>query len=370
MAPRTAPPFRADHVGSLLRPPELARAREEFAAGRLGAGALREAEDRAVREAVAMQESVGLRVVTDGELRREQWQQDFIAGIGGISMGEVVPRSAGRTREGREVVYASHEVRVTGTLALDQTIFGGHFQFLASAAVTATPKLTIPSPSMVHTMNRPPASVYPDVAEFRADLAAVYAEQIRGLAGLGCSYLQLDDTMFAFLNDPAWRERLAAFGGDPRRQHEINVAVLNQALAGRPAGMTVAVHMCRGNYRSSWFSEGGYDFVAEAVFGQLDVDALFLEYDDERAGGFEPLRFVPDTVIVVLGLVTTKTGELESTDDLKRRIDQASRFVPLERLCLSPQCGFASTAEGNALTPGQQRAKLRLVAETAADVWG
>jgi 5-methyltetrahydropteroyltriglutamate--homocysteine methyltransferase len=213
-------------------------------------------------------------------------------------------------------------------------------------------------------------SGYAGREQFRADLAAAYADEIGRLADLGCSYLQLDDTLFAFLNDPVWREMAAGYGLEPERQHEVNLGVINQALAGRPDGLTVTVHMCRGNYRSAWFSSGGYDFVAEAVFGGLQVDGFFLEYDDDRSGSFEPLRFVPDDKLVVLGLITTKTPSLEAKDDLKRRVDEAARFVAPDRLCLSPQCGFASTVEGNALSIDQERAKLGLVVAAAAEIWG
>jgi 5-methyltetrahydropteroyltriglutamate--homocysteine methyltransferase len=259
---------------------------------------------------------------------------------------------------------------VTGKVHLAETIFGDDFSFLAASVATATPKQTIPSPSMVHFRADLSGSGYDDPDQFRADVAAAYAEEVRRLADLGCGYLQLDDTMFAFLNDPQFRDGAAASGMDALHQHEINVRVVNQVLAGRPDGLTVTMHMCRGNYRSAWFTSGGYDFVAEAAFGGLAVDAFFLEYDDERSGTFEPLRFVPDDKIVVLGLMTTKRPELESADVLKRRVEEASRFVPLDRLCLSPQCGFASTAEGNALTQDQMRAKLELLVETAADIWG
>jgi 5-methyltetrahydropteroyltriglutamate--homocysteine methyltransferase len=213
-------------------------------------------------------------------------------------------------------------------------------------------------------------TVYPDLDQFWSDLSAAYAEQVRRLGELGCTYLQFDDTSLAYLNDPRQRELVAAQGGDPEHQHERYIAQINQALAGRPEGMTVTTHMCRGNFRSSWAAAGGYDFVAEALFTRLEVDGFFLEYDDERSGDFTPLRFVPPGKRVVLGLVTTKRGELESKDDLKRRIDEAARYVPLDQLCLSPQCGFSSTVDGNALTADQQWAKLRLIVETANEVWG
>jgi len=369
MAPRTEPPFRADHVGSLLRPPALHRARADRAAGIITADQLTQAEDDAIKDAVRMQEQAGLRSATDGEFRRAEWHTDFIKRLGGLreaAAATPVPVLGGD----QPVTYQAHGVEVTGKVHLAETIFADHFRFLASTVTTAVPKFTIPSPSMAHFRADISGSGYANKDEFRADLAAAYAGEIAALAALGCTYLQLDDTLFAFMNDPAWRERAASTGVDPDRQHEINVAVINQALAGRPDGLTVTVHMCRGNYRSLWFSSGGYDFVAEAVFSGLAVDGLFLEYDNERSGTFEPLRFVPADKVVVLGLVTTKTPILESKDDLKRRVEAAARYVDGDRLCLSPQCGFASVVEGNALTIDQERAKLDLIVETAAEIWG
>jgi len=284
--------------------------------------------------------------------------------------GEKPALLARGTTPGPPLVYQAHGTEVTGKVHLAEPIFADHFSFLAATVTTAVPKLTIPSPSMAHFRADISGSGYADKDEFRADLAAAYAAEIAALAALGCRYLQLDDTLFAFMNDPAWRDRAAASGIDPDRQHEINLAVINQALADRPAGLTVTVHMCRGNYRSLWFSSGGYDFVAEAVFSGLQVDGFFLEYDDDRSGTFEPLRFVPADKLVVLGLVTTKTPTLESKDTLKRRVDEAARYIDADRLCLSPQCGFASTVDGNALTQAQQRAKLSLVVQTAAELWG
>src|SRR5580658_4322056 len=367
MAPRATPPFRADHVGSLLRPPDLLRARADHAAGTITAAQLRAAEGDAVRDAVRMQEEIGLRSATDGEFRRTEWHTDFIKRLGGIreaAAATPVPVLGGE----KPATYMAHGTQVTGKVHLAEPIFADHFSFLAATVSTAVPKLTIPSPSMAHFRADISGSGYADKDEFRADLAAAYAAEIAALAALGCRYLQLDDTLFAFMNDPAWRERAAASGIDPDRQHEINLAVINQALANRPAGVTV--HMCRGNYRSLWFSSGGYDFVAEAVFSGLQVDGFFLEYDDDRSGTFEPLRFVPADKLVVLGLVTTKTPALESTDALKRRVAEAARYIDADRLCLSPQCGFASTVDGNALTIDQERAKLSLVAQTAAEIWG
>jgi 5-methyltetrahydropteroyltriglutamate--homocysteine methyltransferase len=262
---------------------------------------------------------------------------------------------------------------VRAPLHLDEPIFTDDFRFLAGAVRTAVPKMTIPSPSMVLLRSGTGAvdrSVYPDLDEFWADLANAFADEIRALADAGCRYLQLDDTSLACLNDPSQREALAARGDDADHTHQRNIATINAALADRPAGMHIAAHVCRGNFRSSWVAEGGYDFVAEALFGELAVDGFFMEWDDARSGGFEPLRFVPKGKVVVLGLVTTKRGELETRDELRRRIEEASRYVDIDQLCLSPQCGFSSTVEGNALSAEQQADKLRLVVEVAEEVWG
>jgi 5-methyltetrahydropteroyltriglutamate--homocysteine methyltransferase len=370
---RTLPPFRADHVGSLLRPPELLAARGEHAAGRIDDAALAAAEDAAIRDVVAMQREAGLRSATDGEFRRTSWHMDFIYRLGGISPADekIKVRFHG---DAGDIEFTTAALRVHGKVRLEETIFADHFAFLRDAAGDGvTPKLTIPSPNMVHYRGGPAAidpAVYPDVEEFWSDLAAAYAEQVRRLGELGCRYLQLDDTSLAYLNDPAQRAMISERGDDAEHLHLRYIRQINAALAGRPEGMNVTTHMCRGNFRSSWTAEGGYDFVAEALFGELDVDGFFLEYDDARSGGFEPLRFVPPGKMVVLGLVTTKRGELESKDDLKRRVDEAARFVPLEQICLSPQCGFSSTVEGNVLTAEQQAAKLRLIAETAEEIWG
>jgi 5-methyltetrahydropteroyltriglutamate--homocysteine methyltransferase len=372
VAPRSLAPFRADHVGSLLRPPRLLQARADRAAGRIPAEDLRSVEDDAIREVVAMQRDVGLRSATDGEFRRTSWHMDFIYQLGGVHQADdqltVRFYNAAGTLE-----FASAALRIDGRISLRDTIFGDAFRFLRQQVDGVTPKLTIPSPSMVHYRGGRAAidpAVYPDLEEFWADLSAAYAEEVRRLGELGCTYLQLDDTSLAYLNDPRQRELVAAQGGDPEHQHERYIRQINAALAGRPEGMRVTTHMCRGNFRSSWAAEGGYDFVAEALFSQLEVDGFFLEYDDERSGGFAPLRFVPPGKMVVLGLVTTKRGPLENKDDLKRRIDEASRYVPLDQLCLSPQCGFSSTVEGNVLSHEEQVAKLRLIVETAREVWG
>ena len=372
MTQRTKPPFRADHVGSLLRPPELLQAREDFAAGRIDPMEMRELEDDAIREAVQMQEAVGLRSATDGEFRRASWHMDFIYRLDGIS------REAGHItvqfhNEDGDIEFTPAALHVNGKLGVSETIFGDDFSFLARTVTTSVPKLTIPSPSMVHYRGGRAAideSLYPDLDSFWADLTAAYAEEVRRLGELGCRYLQFDDTSLAYLNDPHQRDYVASIGGDPDHQHVEYIRHINEALAGRPEGMAVTTHMCRGNFRSSWAAEGGYDFVAEALFNELEVDGFFMEWDDERSGGFEPLRFLPKGKVVVLGLVTTKRGELEAADDLKRRIEEAGRFVDVDQLCLSPQCGFSSTSEGNVLSYDEQVEKLRLVVEVADDVWG
>lgn len=372
MTVRQTPPFRADHVGSLLRPPQLLEARARAKAGDIDADELRAVEDDAIRDVVRMQEGLGLRSATDGEFRRTSWHMDFIYSLGGIAATDEKLRVHFRNADG-ELDFESAALRVHDRITLDEPVFGTAFRFLAATATTATPKLTIPSPSMVHYRGGRAAidpAVYPDEQQFWADLVAAYRAQVTGIHALGCRYLQLDDTSLAYLNDPDQRAMVAARGGDAEHQHETYIRNINAALAGRPDDLTITTHMCRGNFRSSWAAEGSYDFVAEALFSELDVDGFFLEYDDERSGGFEPLRFVPAGKQVVLGLVTTKSGVLEDKDTLKRRIDEAARFVPLDQLCLSPQCGFSSTVEGNSLTVDEEKAKLALIVETAAEVWG
>jgi methionine synthase II (cobalamin-independent) len=372
MAARTSPPFRADHVGSLLRPPEVLRAREDFAAGRIDAAEKRAVEDEAVRAVVRMQEDVGLQSATDGEFRRTSWHMDFIYQLGGAHPGDEKLEVAFRNEEG-ELSFEAPALVVDERISLPEVIFGDDFGFLAEAATTAVPKLTIPSPSMVHYRGGRAAldpQVYPDIDQFWDDLSAAYADQVAGVAALGCRYLQFDDTSLAYLNDPAQRDLLTARGDDAEHQHLRYIRQINAALAGRPEGLTVTTHLCRGNFRSSWAAAGSYDFVAEALFGELQVDGFFLEYDDARSGGFEPLRFVPPGKQVVLGLVTTKRPQLEDADTLKRRIEEASRYVPVDQLCLSPQCGFSSTVEGNVLSYDDQVAKLRRIVEVAQEVWG
>jgi 5-methyltetrahydropteroyltriglutamate--homocysteine methyltransferase len=370
---RTKPPFRADHVGSLLRPPQLLRAREDYEAGRIDVNELRAVEDDAIRDIVRKQEEVGLQSATDGEFRRASWHMDFIYELDGISKeaGHIAVKFF---NEQGEIEFTPAALHVDGKLGVSETIFGDAFRFLQQIATAAIPKLTIPSPSMVHYRGGKAAidpRVYPDLDSFWADLVAAYREEVRRLGELGCRYLQFDDTSLAYVNDPEQRKYVASIGGDPECQHLDYIRHINEALADRPEGVGVTTHACRGNFRSSWAAEGSWDFVAEALLNELQVDGFFMEWDDERSGGFEPLRFLPKgDKQVVLGLVTTKRGGLESKDDLKRRIEAAAKYAPIEQLCLSPQCGFSSTVEGNELTHDQQWAKLALIVEVAREVWG
>ena len=361
----TTPPFRADHVGSLLRPPELREARTRAKAGTITAAQLNDVEDRCIRAAVAKQESLGLRVVTDGEYRRDFWHLDFMAQLEGVGMTAPVG-----------MVFAAEDVppmvTITGKVRCSRPIMVDHFAFLKSVA-KATPKLTIPSPAMLHMRggrNAISRDAYPDLAGFWHDAAAAYRTAIGHIAGAGCAYLQLDDVSWAYLCDAKVRDNFRANGDDPATLPRAYADLINGALASRPAGLGVTMHTCRGNFRSTWFAAGGYaDEVVEAMFS-TNVDGYFMEWDTERAGGFEPLRLLPRDKKVVLGLVTTKSGVLESKDALRRRIDEAAKYVPLERLGLSPQCGFASTHHGNTLTQDEQWKKLERVVEVARDVWG
>jgi 5-methyltetrahydropteroyltriglutamate--homocysteine methyltransferase len=370
---RTKPPFRADHVGSLLRPQRLLQARDDVAAGKIDAAELRGIEDEAIREIVRKQEEIGLQSATDGELRRASWHMDFIYQLDGIAK-EAGHISVKFHNPQGDIEFTPAALHVNGKLGVSKTIFGDDFRFLQQTVTKNVPKLTIPSPSMVHYRSGKAAiddSVYPTLDEFWSDLTAAYREQVRRLGELGCTYLQVDDTSLAYMNDPHQRDYIESIGGDHDHQHVEYIRHINESLAGRPAGMSVTTHMCRGNFRSSWAAEGSYDFVAEALLDELQVDGFFMEWDDERSGGFEPLRFLPKgEKQVVLGLVTTKRGELESKDVLKRRIDEASKHAPIEQLCLSPQCGFSSTVEGNELTADEQWAKLQLIVEVAQEVWG
>ena len=371
--PQAGPPFRADHVGSLLRPPVLLDARRSRDRGEINDEQLKAVEDDAIRDVVKMQRVAGLASATDGEFRRGSWHMDFIHALGGVSKSDERLHVKFHNLAG-DLEFSPPGLQADGRIRLAEPIFAEHFRFLAAHTDPGvTPKLTIPSPSMVYYRGGRAAvseDVYPDLEEFYADLAAAYGEEIAALSGLGCTYLQLDDTSLAYLNDPAQREFVSRMGGDPDTQHLRNIATMNAALAGRPDGLTVTTHLCRGNFRSSWAAEGSYEFVAEALFGELAVDGFFLEYDDERSGGFEPLRFVPGGKKVVLGLVTTKRPELEDPDTLVRRIEEASRYVDVDQLCLSPQCGFSSTEEGNDLTADDELRKLELIVTTADRVWG
>jgi 5-methyltetrahydropteroyltriglutamate--homocysteine methyltransferase len=372
--PETAP-FRADHVGSLLRPPALAQARADHRAGRLDAEGLHAVEDAAILEVIEMQRAVGLRSATDGELRRTSWHMDFIYQLQGISQVDGESMHVQFKNDQGTYDYAPPAMRVSGKVGLDHTIFADAFTFLREHAhPDQTPKLTIPSPSMVHYRGGNAAidrDVYPDIDVFWSDLAAAYRQEIKAVYDLGCRYLQLDDTSLAYVNDPAQREHIVAIGGDPEHLHEQYIEVINRALEGKPDDLRITTHLCRGNNQSMWAAEGGYDFVADALFNKLGVNGYFLEFDDERSGTFEPLRHLPKgDKRVILGIVTTKRAELEDKDMLKRRIEEASKYVDINQLGISGQCGFSSTEEGNNLTIDEQKAKLELIVEVAAEVWG
>ncbi len=367
------PPFRADHVGSLLRPQEVLQARDDFAAGQVTAEQLKEIEDAAIQKIISMQGEVGLKAATDGELRRESWHMDFIYSLGGITKVQDDTIKVAFHNKDKNFEWAPPSAHVTAPVTLEKTIFADAFTFVKdNASPEQTPKLTIPSPSMVHYRGGREAikaAIYPDLEQFWDDLAKAYADEIQRLYDLGCRYLQLDDTSMAYVNDPRQRQHIAAIGGDPNHQHETYIATMNQALANRPADMAITVHTCRGNNQSMWAAEGGYDFVADSLFNGLDVDGFFCEWDDERSGGFEPLRYLPKGKRVVLGVMTTKSGVLESRDYLKRRVEEAATYADIDQLCLSGQCGFSSTKEGNSLTQEQQWAKLALIVETAQEIW-
>ncbi len=371
MAPRTTPPFRADHVGSLLRPQKLLDARERRKTNAITAQQLAQVEDEAIREAIALQEELGLDAITDGEFRRTFWHLDFLEGFANVTV--IPPRFKARfhTREG-DIEFAPPGLRVEGKLARPRGIFVDHFEFV-KANTKKTAKQTIPSPSNMHFRGGRGAideKAYPDMAEFYADLGRVFSEEVRDLGAAGCRYLQLDEVNFAYLCDPKLREQVKTIGEDPATLPHTYAKLINASIATRPKDMVVTMHLCRGNFQSAWVAEGGYDPVAESLFNEIDVDGYFLEYDDPRSGDFKPLRFLPKGKTVVLGLVTTKIGKLETKDELKRRIDEAARYAPLDQLALSPQCGFSSTVEGNKITLDDEKAKIRLVVEVAREVWG
>jgi len=364
------PPFRADHVGSLLRPHELHDLREKVRAGQASAAELKAAEDRAIREAVKLQEDIGLQSITDGEFRRDWWHIDFLHGFDGVelSYGDVYGEAKFKgTQEQPPMMVVEGKIKRSKPSMLE------HFRFLTSVVKKGLPKFTMPSPAMLHARADRASlkKVYPNVDHLWADLTKAYREEIADLYKAGCRYLQIDDTTIAMWGDPKVQEQFRKLGDDPKKDAAMYADAVNAAIRDVPDDMTVAIHTCRGNFKSTWLAAGGYaDFVAERVFTGLEVDAFFLEYDTERAGGFEPLRFVPKGKKVVLGLVSSKTPILEDKEALKRRIEAAAKFVPLENLCLSPQCGFSSTHHGNKLTVAQEAAKLKLCIDTAKEVWG
>ena len=358
------PPFRADQVGSLLRPPELVQARARFRKNEITANELKAIEDSCVREAVAKQEAIGLQSITDGEMRRDWWHLDFMTRLDGVTAVANPGPKFGGTEEQPPIPSVTGKVDCTKPIMVEDFVF-------LKENTTSTAKFTIPSPAMLHLRGGRGSiskEIYPDLGAFWADTAAAYRKAIRHLADAGCSYLQLDDVSFSYLCDPRIQETCRRNGDDPAQLPRTYADAVTAALDDRPAGMTVTMHTCRGNFKSSWVASGGYEPVAEAMFSSA-VDAFFMEFDSERAGGFEPLRYLPKDKKVVLGLVTSKTAALESKDFLKKRIEQASKFVPLENLCLSPQCGFSSTHHGNALTADEQWRKLERVVEVAREVW-
>lgn len=366
------PPFRADHVGSLLRPAQLKEARQQRAAGKITDAALREVEDALIRRAVAQQEEAGLQSITDGELRREDFYTDFyVRGLGGVEVRMESTAAFFVDHEGRKIPVPW--TQVVSRMQWSKPIYTEHFLFLRS--ITAgTPKVTVPSPIILHFTCGSAAirqRAYPDLDLFWSDIVNAYQQEMNSLYRAGCRYLQVDDPPMGTLCDRKFQDMMKTRGDDPDHvMHKLYPEMINRAFANRPPGLHLAMHLCRGNNQSGWFGEGGYDPIADALFNTIDVDSYFLEYETERAGNFQPLRFVPRNKTVVLGLVSSKLPQLESKELLKRRIDEAAKFVELDRLCLSPQCGFASSSEGNRLSEDQQFAKLRLVAEVAREVWG
>ena len=374
MTARTTPPFRADHVGSFLRPPYLLEAREKKARGEISAAQLREVEDRAIAEIVQFQHDVGLQSITDGEFRRTYFHIDFLEQLGGVKTD--VPVTV-RKPDGTEEL-APPVMRVVDKVRHAKDIQRADFEFLkaqvARLAPGATPKVTIPSPTMLHFRGGRAGisrDAYPELDPyFYDDVAKAYGDELQSLADAGCTYVQMDDTNMAYLCDEKMREAARQRGDDPNELPHRYAQFINKVVARKPAGMTLAMHLCRGNFKSTYAAQGNYEPVAEALLAEMNLDAYFMEYDDDRSGDFRPLRFLPKGKIVVLGLVTTKFGQLESKDDLKRRIGEAAQYAPLEQLALSPQCGFSSTVHGNNIAVDDQRRKLRLVVETAREVWG
>jgi 5-methyltetrahydropteroyltriglutamate--homocysteine methyltransferase len=363
-------PFRADHVGSLLRPRELHEMREQVRKKEIPFEKLKQAEDRHIREVVKLQEDLGLPSITDGEFRRDWWHIDFLAGFDGVEL----------KREGEkhfDTKFAGADPKppmmvLTGKLRRTKPSMLSHFQFLKSVVKNGTAKFTMPSPAMLHARGDRASirKVYPDESEFWADLTQCYREEIADLYRAGCRYLQIDDTTIAMFGDPKVQQQFRTLGDDPKKDVALYAEAVNATIRKVPDDMTVAIHTCRGNFKSTWLASGSYDYVAETAFSRLEVDGFFLEFDDERSGGFEPLRYVPQGKKVVLGLVSSKVPQLEPRDLLRKKIKEASKFVPLENLCLSPQCGFSSTHHGNNLTIEQEKAKLKLCIDTARELWG
>lgn len=364
---RTKPPFRADHVGSLLRSAALLEARAKREKGAIEPAAFKAIEDAEVKKVIAKQEAVGLESITDGEYRRAFWHFDFLEQLDGV---ESYVAEQGIQFKG--IQTKPKGLRVVGKIGFSGHPMIEHWKFVA-ANTKKTAKMTIPSPSVLHFRGGRKAvneKIYPTMDEFYRDLGNAYRKAVKAFADAGCRYLQLDETNLAYLCDPEQRAQLKARGDDPDKLPMIYADMINTAIADRAKDMVISMHLCRGNFRSTWISSGGYEPVAEILFNKIGVDAYFMEFDSDRAGGFEPLRFVPKGKHVVLGLITSKSGTLEKRDDIKRRIDQAAKFIPLDQLCLSPQCGFASTEEGNILAEDEQWAKMRFILDIAREVWG
>jgi 5-methyltetrahydropteroyltriglutamate--homocysteine methyltransferase len=371
MPERTKPPFRADHVGSLIRPDNLVAARKAAEANTIAPAELRKVQQDAIRDVVRMQEDVGLKLVTDGEFNRSGWQRDFLLSFANVAMMPSKLTVKFHSQTGvRE--HSPPSMQVVGKLTRPAPIFVDDFKFLASVA-RATPKITIPSPTILHFRGGREAidaKAYPDIGAFYDDLAAAYRAEIADLAAAGCRYLQIDEVNLAYLCDPELRRQVSNIGEDPETLPRTYAKLLNDTIAGRPAGMTMCMHLCRGNFAGNWVAEGGYDAIADLLFNQINADGYFLEYDSVRAGSFEPLRFLPKGKVAVLGIVTTKSDAMENKDELKRRLEEASRYAPLEQLALSPQCGFESGIGGKTMTLAREIEKLTLVVETAREVWG
>ena len=364
---RTKPPFRADHVGSLLRSAPLKAAREKRAKGEIGAAELKAVEDREIERVIKKQEEVGLQAVTDGEFRRSWWHLDFLWGLDGVERHVM---DTGIAFAG--VTTRNEGVRVTGKLGFSGHPMIEHFKFV-QAHTKRTPKITIPAPSAIYgrpVMTPIDKAVYPELDRFFADLGSAYRKAVRAFADAGCRYLQLDEVFIAMLCDPKYRAQMTARGDDPERLGDLYGDLINTAMADIPSDMTITMHLCRGNYKSTFMGTGGYEAVQEILFSKIKVHGYFMEYDDPRSGGFEPLRMLPKGKLVVLGIATTKSGKLENKDELKRRIEQAAKYATLDQLCISGQCGFASTEEGNLLSEDEQWAKLRRLVEVADEVWG